>query len=135
MLESKISKVRLRLLKLLSMVAIVSIGVYFVLFNLEENIVFFYPPSKIDKIKDRGKMVRIGGLIKPNSYNEVGDNGIEFTITDNVKDIRVRYRGVLPALFKEGQGVVAKGILNSNNLLTAEELLTKHDEYYRPPSE
>ena len=133
MKKLRYSKVKIRFIKVISFVIVVAIGVYIILFNLEKNITFFYPPSKLHEIKDISKLVRIGGIIKEGSYRRIQDNSAKFIITDYIVDIEVSYVGILPALFKEKQGIVARGKMQSNNLFIASELLTKHDEYYRPP--
>jgi len=107
--------------------------VYIVLSNLTDNIVFFYPPSEIDKIKDINKKARVGGLVKQGSIKHIKDKKLLFTITDFSQEIEIEYSGVLPALFREGQGIVAEGVLSSPKLFIASKLLTKHDEKYMPP--
>lgn len=114
------------------MLATCIVGVYIILSNLNDNIVFFYPPSEIDKIKSSNTKVRVGGIIKEGSIITSSEM-ILFTITDNISELQVEYRGTLPALFRENQGVVAEGRLISKNLFKASLLLTKHDENYRPP--
>lgn len=107
-----------------------SLGVYITLYNLEENITFFYPPSKINETK-MGQEFRVGGLVKPGSIEKNAPDKIIFVITDNIKDLKISYQGVLPPLFREKQGIVAVGKL-ANNMFIAKELLTKHDENYSP---
>jgi cytochrome c-type biogenesis protein CcmE len=105
-------------------------GVYTLLYNLEDSIVFFYPPSKIN-IKDNVEF-RVGGLVKKGSIHKEAANKISFIITDDIKDLQISYQGILPALFRENQGIVAAGKL-SGDVFIARELLTKHDENYSPP--
>jgi cytochrome c-type biogenesis protein CcmE len=105
-------------------------GVYTLLYNLEDSIVFFYPPSKIN-IKDNVEF-RVGGLVKKGSIHKEAANKISFIITDGIKDLQISYQGILPALFRENQGIVAAGKL-SGDVFIARELLTKHDENYSPP--
>lgn len=105
-------------------------GVYTILYNLEDSIVFFYPPSKIN-IKGNVEF-RVGGLVKKDSIHKEAANKISFIITDGVKDLQISYQGILPALFRENQGIVAAGKL-SGDVFIARELLTKHDENYSPP--
>lgn len=107
-----------------------SLGVYIILYNLEENITFFYPPSKIHETKI-GQEFRVGGLVKLGSIEKSAPDKINFIITDNVKDLKISYQGLLPALFREQQGIVAVGKL-ANTTFIARELLTKHDENYFP---
>ncbi|XVN43189.1 MAG: cytochrome c maturation protein CcmE [Candidatus Rickettsia vulgarisii] len=124
-------KAKNRLKILLSCLLCSSIGVYMILYNLEDNITFFYPPSKINEVKP-GQEFRIGGLIKTGSIQRISANKIEFIITDEIRDQKIFYQGVLPALFRENQGVVATGKI-LDNIFIAKELLTKHGENYSPP--
>lgn len=107
------------------------LGTYIILYNLEQNIIFFYPPSKISEIKTH-KEVRVGGLVKPCSIVKINPKEIKFVITDKIQDLTVFYQGVLPVLFRENQGVVASGKLSGDSFI-ATELLIKHDENYMPP--
>lgn len=107
------------------------LGTYLILYNLEQNIIFFYPPSKIREIKPN-KESRVGGLVKAGSIEKTNLKEIKFVITDNIQDLTIFYQGVLPALFRENQGVVASGKLQGNSF-RATELLIKHDENYMPP--
>ncbi len=110
----------------------IAFGVYLILYALSENIVFFYKPSEIDKI-DATKEVRIGGFVATGAVN-YSKGEVKFIITDKIADITVQYRGVLPALFRENQGVVVRGFLDKNTMtFKAKELLIKHDEKYKPP--
>ncbi len=108
------------------------IGVSIILYNLEKNIVFFVPPSKIHEV-EQGKELRVGGLVKVDSINKVAAQKMSFVMTDNIKDLEILYQGVLPALFREGQGIIAIGKLSDGKFI-ARELLAKHDENYRPPN-
>ncbi len=115
------------------MLFLCSSGVYFILSNLNDNIVFFHPPSEINKIQLNNNKVRVGGLVKEGSIIKISDNEIIFTITDHIADLKITYKGLLPALFREKQGIVAEGLLISPNLFKAKRLLAKHDENYTPP--
>lgn len=108
-------------------------GVYFILSSLNDNIVFFHPPAEIHKIKSGHTKARVGGLVKVGSINQYDDGIITFTITDHIADLKIEYRGILPALFREKQGIVAEGKLVTPNLFIAKKLLAKHDENYIPP--
>ena len=125
-------RVRARLLSIIGVFTIASIGVYFILSNLEDNIVFFYPPSDIEKIINAKTKIRVGGLVKENSIIILAPNQIRFAITDYHNDLVVEYIGLLPALFREKQGIVAEGIF-SDGVFLAKKLLAKHDENYMPP--
>jgi cytochrome c-type biogenesis protein CcmE len=113
------------------MLSLCSIGVYIILSNLNDNIVFFYPPSEISKIKKNSK-VRVGGIVKKGSITREIDNKIRFIITDYSEELEIIYQGVLPALFREGQGIVAEGTLQPTRSFFAKKLLAKHDENYMP---
>tara|TARA_Y100000031_G_C8052557_1_gene306832 strand:+ start:120 stop:530 length:411 start_codon:yes stop_codon:yes gene_type:complete len=103
-----------------------------ILIILQDNILFFYTPSEIlQKNLKQNEKVRLGGLVEENSV--VRNNiKINFTITDLKKNIEVSYEGILPDLFREGQGVIVNGYLK-NNIFEASEVLAKHDENYMPP--
>ena len=103
-----------------------------ILIVLQDNILFFYTPSEIlEKDLKQDEKVRLGGLVEENSVAR-NDTKINFTITDLKKTIEVTYEGILPDLFREGQGVIVKGYLK-NNIFEATEVLAKHDENYMPP--
>ena len=103
-----------------------------ILIVLQDNILFFYTPSEIlQKDLKKDEKVRLGGLVEENSVAR-NDTKINFIITDLKKTIEVTYEGILPDLFREGQGVIVKGYLQ-NNIFEATEVLAKHDENYMPP--
>lgn len=117
-------------------IGICSIGlaVAIILFNFNDNLVFFYSPTDLKQIEiSDKKIIRVGGLIKDSSVKKIDSLKTEFIITDNENELRIYYEGLLPNLFREGQGMVARGILNSENILIADNLLAKHDENYMPP--
>ena len=126
-----LKKTKNRLLLILCSITSCALGIYIILYNLEQNITFFYPPSKITSAL-LNQEIRIGGIVKPNSISKLKANEIIFTITDHAQEVKIFYRGMLPALFRENQGIVAQGKL-SGDLFMANELLTKHDENYMPP--
>jgi len=82
---------------------------------------------------EQGKTIRIGGLIAEGSLKKEDANITKFIITDLNNSIEVSYKGILPPMFREGQGMVAKGLLSDENVFIADNLLTKHDEKYMPP--
>ncbi|HSG66558.1 MAG TPA: cytochrome c maturation protein CcmE, partial [Gammaproteobacteria bacterium] len=100
-----------------------------------ENVLFFFSPTEVvagDVPAERG--FRLGGMVLDGSVErEPGSLTVSFVVTDFAHSIPVQYTGVLPDLFGEGQGVVARGQLNSDGSFTAEEVLAKHDENYMPP--
>jgi cytochrome c-type biogenesis protein CcmE len=106
------------------------------IYALQDNVLFFYSPSDItahpEKVPE-GRTFRIGGLVQEGSVQR--DRGLEvhFVVTDGKNAVPVQYSGVLPDLFREGQGVVALGTRGTNGVFTAKEVLAKHDEKYMPP--
>ena len=120
-----------RLKILLTSVISLSFGVYLLISNFNENIIFFYSPTELKEAKNLKKTIRVGGLVQSGSIKHLRDH-YEFVLTDYDNEVKVRYSGILPALFKENQGMVAKGSLDPDNILIANELLTKHDENYMP---
>ncbi|RFB76317.1 cytochrome c maturation protein CcmE [Methylovirgula sp. 4M-Z18] len=104
-----------------------------VLFALRDTIVFFYGPSEvIAKNLPAGTRLRIGGLVKEGSVQKPEAMVTDFVITDRNHDVHVVYHGLLPDLFREGQGVVAEGVLDGSASIAADSVLAKHDERYMP---
>ena len=105
-----------------------------VLFALRDNIVFFYSPTEVvERTVDVGnRNFRIGGLVENGSINRVVANTITFVVTDLKNAVPVSYTGLVPSLFKEGQGVVAEGKLGPDGRFVASQVLAKHDETYMP---
>ncbi|HEY4168422.1 MAG TPA: cytochrome c maturation protein CcmE, partial [Reyranella sp.] len=94
---------------------------------------FFYSPTQVaEKHPGAGRRLRIGGLVEQGSVKKDGQE-VRFIVTDLKKTLPVVYRGLLPDLFREGQGVVAEGTLGADGVFTAREVLAKHDEKYMPP--
>ena len=124
-----------RLLFTLILISGLSLATILVLRAFSSNLLFFYTPSQIIAGEvATNQVIRIGGLVAVNSIvHSTADLKVNFSVTDEVNKIPVTYEGVLPDLFKEGQGVVAKGKLNSNSEFIASEVLAKHDENYMPP--
>jgi cytochrome c-type biogenesis protein CcmE len=116
-------------------VAGVAVSVALALQAFRENVLFFFSPSEIvagDVPVERG--FRLGGMVLDGSVErEPGSLTVAFVVTDFANSIPVKYTGVLPDLFKEGQGVVARGRLTEDGSFAAEEVLAKHDENYMPP--
>jgi cytochrome c-type biogenesis protein CcmE len=114
-------------------VAVLGLAVGLVLFALRDQIVFFYTPSDVvEKKLAAGQRFRLGGLVEAGSLKK-GDAGrVDFAVTDTKSVLKVSYRGVLPDLFREGQGVVTEGRLDAAGVFTADSVLAKHDETYMP---
>lgn len=111
------------------------------LYSLRDAVSYFYTPSEVAAMRAQGSAVvapgrnfRVGGLVLAGSLKEPDDKlDVRFTITDMKEEQGVQYRGILPDLFREGQGVIARGHLDAAGLFIAGELLAKHDENYMPP--
>ena len=120
---------------LIFMFAIAS-TIFFVLKALEEKIVFFYSPTDIlNKEISLSELIRVGGLVVDNSI-VFDSSGLEvlFSITDKKNILRISYKGILPDLFREGQGIVAEGSIDKGKkVFLAKKVLAKHDENYMPP--
>jgi cytochrome c-type biogenesis protein CcmE len=100
----------------------------------QDNLVFFYSPSDLHTRGVAGRSVRLGGLVETGSLRRLPDGlTVEFRVTDTVNTVPVSFRGHLPDLFREGQGVVAEGRLETGGVFMAREVLAKHDEKYMPP--
>jgi cytochrome c-type biogenesis protein CcmE len=101
----------------------------------DDNMLYFYSPSQVAAGEaPRGKKFRLGGLVSKGSVmREPGALAVKFQVTDNNRSMTVVYSGVLPDLFREGQGVIAHGVLQSGDIFVADEVLAKHDENYMPP--
>ena len=114
------------------------LALIFVISNFRDNIVFFYSPSEMQTIEVQGKIknrqIRVGGLVKQGSVNKINAITTEFTITDLKHELVIYHKGMLPNLFREDQGMIAKGKFNKEqNKFFSHELLVKHDEKYMPP--
>ncbi len=114
----------------LLVILLAAIGIGLILYSFNNNLVFFYSPSELTEAP-KGKIIRLGGMVKAGTLTTRELRNHEFIVTDYKSEILVRYSGILPNLFKEGQGVVAKGVLE-DNVFVASELLAKHDENYMP---
>ena len=122
-----------RLVLISAALGMLGVAAGLVLFAMRDNIVFFSGPSELaDKKPSPGSRLRIGGLIKEGSVVR-GDNlKVDFVVTDGKSDVAVVYVGQTPDLFREGQGVVAEGVLESPGRFRADSVLAKHDEKYMP---
>jgi cytochrome c-type biogenesis protein CcmE len=115
-------------------VGVLSLAAILVMFALRDSVVFFHAPSEVvEKGVPKGERFRLGGLVKQGSVKRGTGTHVAFEITDTLKSIPVTYEGVLPDLFREGQGVVAEGRLGPDGVFTADTVLAKHDENYMPP--
>ena len=113
----------------------ISIAATLILTAFEENLMYFYSPTEIANGEaPKVRAFRIGGLVLTNSVKRnPNDLKVTFVLTDTVNEIKVIYDGILPDLFREGQGIVANGKMKSDNIFVADQVLAKHDENYMPP--
>ena len=104
-------------------------------YSLQENLLYFQSPSDLAQQPiPPGRQFRLGGLVKPGSVTRPGnDLATRFVVLDGGAEVEVEYVGILPDLFREGQGVIARGSLDESGLFGASEVLAKHDENYMPP--
>jgi cytochrome c-type biogenesis protein CcmE len=113
-------------------VAVLAVAVGLVLTALNDSIVFFNSPTDVvEKKVQPGTRLRIGGLVAPGSVARGEDLNVRFQVTDGSNTITVAYKGILPDLFREGQGVIAEGVLDTSGV-KADSVLAKHDEKYMP---
>ncbi len=124
-----------RLFIVLAILAGVGIAVALALSALQQNINLFYTPTQIAAGEaPEGTRIRAGGLVEEGSVTRTNDSlSVAFRVTDGAQAITISYQGILPDLFREGQGIVALGRVNSDGVLIADEVLAKHDENYMPP--
>ena len=112
---------------------VIGVAVCLALYALRDNVVFFYGPTEVaEKAVPPGTRLRIGGLIAEGSIVRAADEKVTFAITDMKTTVHVSYTGPLPDLFREGQGVVAEGVLEASGQFRADTVLAKHDEKYMP---
>jgi cytochrome c-type biogenesis protein CcmE len=124
-----------RLYWILALVCGASAATALGLVALQQNINLFYTPSQIVAGEaPHGTRIRAGGMVETGSLKRTQDSlALRFSVTDGARSIVVRYQGILPDLFREGQGIVALGRLDHDGMLHADEVLAKHDENYMPP--
>lgn len=125
-----------RLYGWLTLVVLLCVVVFLVLYAMRQNISLFYTPAEIESgAVPLGARVRVGGMVMRGSVHHAAQGlQVSFQITDFKKQLTVHYRGVLPDLFREGQGVVVSGYLNHHGDIQANEVLAKHDANYMPPA-
>lgn len=124
-----------RLFIILSISFVLALIVALLAFSLRQNISLYYTPQQVlANEAPKLKLIRVGGMVVQHSLVHHNDPlEIDFMVTDFKAQVRVHYHGLLPDLFREGQGIVVKGQLNANKLFEATEVLAKHDEKYMPP--
>jgi cytochrome c-type biogenesis protein CcmE len=122
-----------RLVLIGSSLGVLALAAALVLSALKDSIVFFNSPSDVvEKHVAPGTRIRLGGLVKPGTVQRGDHLAVRFEVTDGNKAIAVNYTGILPDLFREGQGVVAEGTVEPGGAFKADSVLAKHDERYMP---
>jgi cytochrome c-type biogenesis protein CcmE len=122
-----------RLTLIIGALSLLGVAAGLMLFALRDNIVFFYTPSELAKKQAApGARLRIGGLVKEGSVVKSNGRDVSFIVTDKTADLAITYSGLLPDLFREGQGVVVDGVLQPGGAFRADSVLAKHDERYMP---
>ena len=113
----------------------VAVSTVLALTAFDENLMYFYSPTQIKAGEaPESRAFRVGGLVVEGSVSrEQGSLAVEFTLTDNAETVDISYSGILPDLFREGQGIVALGSMKKGGVFVADEVLAKHDENYMPP--
>jgi len=124
-----------RLITISAILVIIGAAVGLMLYALQQNINLFYSPSQISEGEaPNNVMIRVGGMVVEGSVNrDPSSLAVQFEVTDYAHAVKIEYKGLLPDLFREGQGIVAQGKLNQDRVLIAQEVLAKHDENYMPP--
>jgi cytochrome c-type biogenesis protein CcmE len=116
-----------------SSLAVLGLALGLVLYALNDAVVFFHAPSDIEaKAIKPGTRFRLGGLVQEGSLQKGANQIVSFAVEDVGASIRVQYAGILPDLFREGQGVVADGVLETSGMFRADSVLARHDENYMP---
>ena len=124
-----------RLLLILLTLVIILSAVLLILYNTRENVSYFYMPSEINRLDIvKNETIRIGGIVENNSFNKISSSKFKFKITDEKESILVTFNGILPDLFREGQGAVIEGYVIGQNSFNAKNIFAKHDENYMPAS-
>jgi len=122
-----------RLVMIGSGLGVIALAAALVLSALRDSIVFFNSPTDVvEKHVAPGSRIRIGGLVKQGSVVRGENLAVRFEVTDGNREIAVTYQGILPDLFREGQGIVAEGVLDQSGTFKADSVLAKHDEKYMP---
>ena len=129
----KSPKARRRLWIVAAVAPILALAVGLSLYAMRDSVTFFFSPSEATLEKaPEGRVIRLGGLVEMGSVQRSNDGEVAFVVTDNLASTRVVYRGDLPDLFREGQGIVAQGAFQADRSFRATQVLAKHDENYMP---
>ncbi len=125
-----------RLIAIVTTLIGVTIAISLILRSFQDNLLYYLTPSEaiVKNLEDQ-RAFRIGGLVEMGSFQrEEGNLKARFILTDGIENIEVNYSGILPDLFREGQGIIATGTFNQEKIFIASEVLAKHDENYMPPN-
>jgi cytochrome c-type biogenesis protein CcmE len=125
-----------RLIAIVTTLIGVTIAIALILRSFQDNLLYYLTPSEaiVKNLEDQ-RAFRIGGLVEMGSFQrEEGNLKARFILTDGIENIEVNYSGILPDLFREGQGIIATGTFNQEKIFIASEVLAKHDENYMPPN-
>lgn len=112
--------------------ALLALAATLTFIGLRDQVDLFVAPSDLAAIAEPGQRLRLGGLVAAGSVRRDADGALRFTVTDGAASVEVRFAGIAPDLFREGQGVVAEGVLNPDRSFEAARVLAKHDETYMP---
>ena len=114
--------------------AVLAGAIALAMFAMKDALIYFYSPTEIaEEGVEIGERIRVGGLVVAGSIDTGDGDLVSFSVTDNANDVLIQYEGILPDLFREGQGVVVEGAFLTPTVFTAETVLAKHDETYMPP--
>ena len=124
-----------RLFFIVFLVAGVMLAAGFAMYAFNQNLMFYFSPTDVKQGKAPvDKLFRMGGMVVEGTFKKEPQSlKVHFDLTDYEKTVSVEYEGILPDLFREGQGIISRGKLNTKGVFVAEEVLAKHDEYYMPP--
>ena len=124
-----------KLITLCTVLSVLMIAVLIIMYALRQNISLFYTPEQVSQGQvPINALVRLGGMVVNDSVKRSSNSlDVAFVLTDYKSKVAVKYHGILPTLFREGQGIVARGKLNKTKIFMAEEILAKHDSNYMPP--
>jgi len=124
-----------RLFFIIFLIAGVALAAGFAMYAFNQNLMFYFSPTDVKQGKAPvNKLFRMGGMVVKGSFKKEPKNlKVHFDLTDYEKTVSVEYEGILPDLFREGQGIISRGKLNAQGVFIAEEVLAKHDENYMPP--
>ena len=124
-----------RLFFIVFLITGVAIAASFAMYAFNQNLMFYFSPTDVKKGKaPANKLFRMGGMVVEGTFKkEAKSLKVHFDLTDYEKTVSVEYEGILPDLFREGQGIISRGKLNAQGVFIAEEVLAKHDENYMPP--